>query len=135
MPDSASSQIENNASNAGKSEYRAEYTLPKNLVSRDWDLDDKDLTFQIREVTPNIQAQAMKNSSGDPVELQLAMTLLTIAAIGGESTKGKHDFRQRWWRSIGPQGRMLVMQAFMELQSVEEDDTAAFLGSRKDTST
>lgn len=104
-----------------------EFTIPATLVGMEWNLDKKFRTFSIAEVTPKEQDDAAKAASGNTSVLSREMIFRSLQYIGGKRANSDIDFRDTWWKSLGPKGRRCVEAAFLSVSSAPEEAIENFL--------
>jgi len=128
MPDDA---VTSNATKIGGS-FRRKWTLPKKAMGLRWGeaaLDDMYRTFWLEELTPEMQHAAAKVSKDNASVLQQEMLFRAVVQIGDKRVGNDRDFKELWYKAIGPRCRMLLSSAFGDMVSVDEADTEAFLAS------
>jgi len=123
--------------NASKVEraFRRKWTFPKKSMGLRWEesgLDDRYRTFWLEELTPAMQHQAGKIGKDNPSILQQELLFRSVVKIGDRNVGADRDFKELWYKAIGPKCRLLLSTAFGDMVSVDEADTEAFLASGTD---
>lgn len=130
MPDS----ITQSAAKVG-GQFRRKWKLPAKHLGLRWakaGLADEHREFWLEELTPDMQHAAAKVAKDNASVLQQELLFRSITQIGSRSVGADRDFKELWYKSIGPRCRMLVSTAFGDMVSVDEEDTEAFLASGQD---
>lgn len=82
-------------------------------------------------LTSDEELMAWKTTKGDKAALAMALALSSLVEVNGQPVKRGDGSADSVWKEMSPQARELVLTAYAELHKVEEEDTAAFLKSRK----
>lgn len=128
------------------------FQLPEDCLGTDWDeagRDESEQWFKIIQVKPREQSRAMKIGKENAEAVGTEMIFQALWAVGatlsftgeGEESevvftgwyvRNNRDQAKAWWSAIGPQGRALVQDAFMDRHQPSEAQRATFLaGSRR----
>ena len=109
-----------------------EFTLPAKYMGMGWGSSgfvDEDRTFRMCELTSRQKEAAGKRAGQSTVKLTHELVFGSISQVGSWATANARDAWTTWWDAIGPKAQRLVEAAFVQLNSVDEEDVASFLGS------
>lgn len=108
--------------------------------------------FKLVALKPREQAQALRLGKEDQASVGLEMLFQSLWAVGatlsavgededgaiqteltftGWYVRGNRDQAKKWWAAIGPIGRALVQDAFMDKHQPSGSQKATFLGSAR----
>lgn len=115
-----------------------EYDIPQDAVSEDFfeKFTEADLTFSMTEPTPAAMEQAGKVAGQNAILLAKEMLFSALHKIGEMDARSNRDSSAQrgtdgWWVAIGPKGRDLVNQEFVDLIQPSKEQVDRFRGSRR----
>lgn len=83
------------------------------------------------ELTAKEELLAAKRSHNEGAKLAYEMAKLSLVDIDGKRMSTTDGSADTEWDSMPPKMRNLVIQAFADLHSPKDDDTAVFLSTRQ----
>jgi len=100
------------------------YAIP-NKLSRESGISSVSLT----ELTAEEELMASKRSRNDAFKLASELTKTSLVMVDGKRMSMADGSADAAWNTMHPKVRQLVMRAYSQLHSVEDEDESSFLTS------
>jgi hypothetical protein len=110
---------------AGAARVVYEYDVPASIGG------DEIKTVGVVELTAEEELQATRRARGDSIRLAFELAKTSLHEVNGERLNHSDGTADRQWNAMPPKLRNLVLQAYSELHSPEDDAAVLFKASRK----
>lgn len=85
----------------------------------------------IVELLGDEEIDATKRALGDPYRLGFELAKASIALVNGKRVTVADASLDRAWKQLGPAGRKLVAGAYQQVNNPTDDESEAFMASRR----